>query len=71
MSTTRPLVNLKWMIGLQLSTVVNCSDGQLRTWYCNSVLIFAAAATLLSGHHNKEDAIAVLKVKLTLVLYHK
>ena len=28
----------------------------------------AAAATVLSGHHNKEDAIAVLKVKLALIL---
>ena len=39
--------------------------------YCNSVLIFAAAATVLSGHQNKEDAIAVLKVKLALVLYYR
>ena len=68
--TTRPLASQKWMTGLQLSTVVRYSGGQLRTWYCNSnsVLILAAAATVLSGHQNKEEAIAVLKVKLHVAL---
>ena len=50
------------MIGLLLSTVVGC-------YYYNNInehpqlhCSLTAAATLLSGHHNKEDAIAELKV---------